>query len=68
MVAIGAPETTASPLPTMILSTNEYDVRKPPPWEMVTDDMPATRPAKVTVPAPAARTTDPGRAAKSTPQ
>jgi len=43
-------------------------VRRPPPWATVTVRLPTTVPAKVTIPAPAARTGVPGGAAMSIPQ
>jgi hypothetical protein len=64
----GVAVTTHSPGSTATPSRYEYEVRSPPPWSMVTDRVPATLPANVTVPAAAARTTVPGVAAKSTPQ
>lgn len=43
-------------------------MRSPPPWFTVTESIPATEPANVTVPDAAARTAVPAGVAKSTPQ
>ena len=43
-------------------------MRTPPPWEIVTEMRPAMLPTYETTPEPAARTTDPSVAARSTPK
>jgi len=59
---------THCPAATSIDAKYEYEVRRPPPWSTVTDDMPATDPAKVTWPVQAGNTGVPSGASRSIPQ
>src|SRR6185312_13628782 len=63
-----SPRVTGCPSRTPTDERNEYDVRRSPSWARVTCSVPATEPAKLTTPSPAARTGVPGAAAKSTPR
>ena len=60
------PPTTSCPTTTDGRS-GSYSVRMPSRWAITTIPRPATEPAKTTVPAPAATTTVPERAVRSTP-
>ena len=65
---ITSPLRTQPPRCTTIEDRNETDTLSPGTGSIVTDRIPATDPAKVTLPEAGATTWDPGPAAKSTPQ
>jgi hypothetical protein len=58
-----SPRTTRSPRTTSTESRYDRVVTIPRPWSMLTDNRPATEPAKVTTPAATAATGSPASAA-----
>lgn len=68
MVPTTWPRTTSAPARTVTVARKEYDVRTPSGWATVTWRAPATGPAKLTRPRPAARTGVSGAVAYSMPR
>ena len=62
------PAVTYVPVATAIVERYDTDVFRLPPWSTVIDNRPATEPANVTQPAPAALTGLPWGDARSIPQ
>ena len=62
------PRDTTSPLRTAATEIHEYVLESPPPWTIVTNSSPPTRPANDTLPASGARIGVPGATAMSIPR